>query len=470
MARRPCLEPALADRLSPLLRRFDLRYDQEDPAVIDAQIRQGVNAVGANLWVLIFAIMVASIGLNVNSTAVIIGAMLISPLMGPIVGIGYGAAINDFPLIRRAAANLGLMAGISLVTAILYFSVSPLSEARSELLARTSPTLWDVLIAFFGGAAGMVANTRKSVPNVVPGVAIATALMPPLCTAGYGIANGNWEYAAGAFYLFAINGVFIALSTLVFVKIAGLPQRVDVDARTARRHRWIIMAVAILMAVPSGVLAYRLVMAERFEAAARKVLADYRDDPRVVLLAAQVDGKTKALRLAITGDLAPDALGNEIERKLRALGLASVHVDVRDAGAHATDMKPIEDFLRSQQTASRDGQLDEARERLVVLEAELEALRARERIERDLLAEVRAQFPEAESLSVSAGIGQDGDAAPAPVLVVRVIADIALDPEASARLRAGWASRTPGVTVQLIVTPPAEADQRSGRNSTTSSP
>lgn len=453
MARRPCLEPALADRLSPLLRRFDLRYDQEDPAVIDAQIRQGVNAVGANLWVLIFAIMVASIGLNVNSTAVIIGAMLISPLMGPIVGIGYGAAINDFPLIRRAAANLALMAGISLVTAILYFSVSPLSEARSELLARTSPTLWDVLIAFFGGAAGMVANTRKSVPNVVPGVAIATALMPPLCTAGYGIANGNWEYATGAFYLFAINGVFIALSTLVFVKIAGLPQRVDVDARTARRHRWIIMAVATLMAVPSGVLAWRLVQAERFEAAAGRVLADYRDDPRVVVLATQVDGKAKTLRLAITGDLAPEALRGEIQRKLQAQGQGAARVDVRDASAHAADMKPIEELLRSQQTANRDGQLDEARQRLVMLEAELEPLRARERLERELLAEVRAQFPEAESVSVSAGVGQDGESTPAPVLLVHVIADVALDADASARLQAGWASRAPGTDVRLVVVP-----------------
>lgn len=443
----------MADRFPPLLRRFDLRYDQEDPAVIDAQIRQGVNAVGANLWVLIFAIMVASIGLNVNSTAVIIGAMLISPLMGPIVGLGYGAAINDFPLIRRAAANLGLMAGISLVTAVLYFSVSPLSEARSELLARTSPTLWDVLIAFFGGAAGMVANTRKSVPNVVPGVAIATALMPPLCTAGYGIANGNWEYATGALYLFAINGVFIALSTLMFVKIAGLPQRVDLDERIAARHRWVIMTVATLMAVPSGILAWRLVQAERFEASATRVLAEYRDDPRVVVLATQVDGKTRTLRLAITGDLVPEALKGEIERKLRARGQSSARVEVRDAGGHTAAMTPLEEVLRAQRDAHEDGRLDEARQRLVAFEAELDTLRARERLEAELLAEVRAQFPEAESLSVGVGLGQEGDAAPAPVLIVTLVADVALDANTSARLRAGWASRAPGMAVQLIVTP-----------------
>ena len=190
------------------------------------------------------------------------------------------------------------------------------------------------------------------------------------------------------------------------------------------------------------------------EAAARKVLADYRDDPRVVLLAAQVDGKTKALRLAITGDLAPEALRGEIQRKLQAQGQGAARVDVRDAGAHAADMKPIEDFLRSQQTANRDGQLEEARQRLVMLEAEVEPLRARERLERELLAEVRAQFPEAQSVSVSAGVGQDGESTPAPVLLVHVIADVALDADAAARLQAGWASRAPGTDVRLVVVPP----------------
>lgn len=163
-----------------LLRSFDLRRDQREAEEIHEAVTGGVRSAGTNLWVLMFAILVASIGLNVNSTAVIIGAMLISPLMGPIVAIGYGAGVNDFGLIKRAVRTLGLFVGISLLTATLYFSVSPLSQAQSELLARTTPTVWDVAIAFFGGAAGIVALTRREFSNVVPGVAIATALMPPL--------------------------------------------------------------------------------------------------------------------------------------------------------------------------------------------------------------------------------------------------------------------------------------------------
>ena len=173
---------------------FNLAHDQAHPDKIDSVIRANTRVSGTNMWVLIFAIAVASIGLNVNSTAVVIGAMLISPLMGPIVGMGYGLAVGDTTLIRQAARNIIIFVVISLITATLYFLLTPLKEAQSELLARTQPTLWDVLIAFFGGSAGIVAQTRKEGGNAIPGVAIATALMPPLCTAGYGLAHGNWQY------------------------------------------------------------------------------------------------------------------------------------------------------------------------------------------------------------------------------------------------------------------------------------
>jgi uncharacterized hydrophobic protein (TIGR00271 family) len=212
-----------------IYRLFSLRSDQQEADVIDGALRSGAQVVGTNLWVLFFAILIASVGLNVNSTAVIIGAMLISPLMGPIVGIGYGAAVADFTLIRAAAKNLGIFTALSLVTSVLYFSLSPLDQPQSELLARTSPTLWDVLIAAFGGAAGMVAVTRRTFNNIVPGVAIATALMPPLCTAGFGIANGRWDMFAGAFYLYVINSVFIAASALAVSKLLRLPPRGVVD-------------------------------------------------------------------------------------------------------------------------------------------------------------------------------------------------------------------------------------------------
>ena len=174
---------------------------------------------GTNLWILMFAILIASLGLNVNSTAVIIGAMLISPLMSPIIGMGLAVGIGDSEMLKQSLKNYGVATLISVLTATLYFFISPLSEARSELLARTSPTLYDVLIAFFGGAAGVLALTTKSKGQVIPGVAIATALMPPLCTAGYGLATAQWAYFFGAFYLFFINTVFIATATFLGVKL-----------------------------------------------------------------------------------------------------------------------------------------------------------------------------------------------------------------------------------------------------------
>jgi len=167
-----------------------LSDDTSEADAIDAEIRSNVSLRGTNLWVLILAIFIASVGLDVNSTAVVIGAMLISPLMGPIMGTGYGIGVYDFPLIRKSVMSLLLATLIAFLAFAVYLLISPLSEVHSELLARTSPTIWDVLIAFFGGLAGIIAATRKIQTNVIPGVAIATALMPPLCTAGYGLANG----------------------------------------------------------------------------------------------------------------------------------------------------------------------------------------------------------------------------------------------------------------------------------------
>lgn len=209
--------PQLLKQIIEVVRaRFSLTEDRADDQEIDTSLRAGVTMQGTNLWVLMFAIFIASIGLNVNSTAVIIGAMLISPMMGPILGVGYGAGIHDFPLIRRGIKNWGIAAGIALLTSTVYFALTPLGGTTTELLARTTPTIWDVLIALFGGLAGIIGATRRQKTNVIPGVAIATALMPPLCTAGYGLANGRWSFVFGALYLFTINSVFIAASaTLV---------------------------------------------------------------------------------------------------------------------------------------------------------------------------------------------------------------------------------------------------------------
>ena len=182
-------------------------------------IREGVSFRGTNLLILVFAILIASLGLNTNSTAVIIGAMLISPLMGPIIGLGLGVGIEDFDLLKRSVRNLTVAAAFSVLASTLYFLISPVSEGHSELLARTSPTIYDVLIGFFGGAAGIFAIGSKSKGNVIPGVAIATALMPPLCTVGYGLATFQMSYFFGALYLFLINSIYIGLATFLGVKL-----------------------------------------------------------------------------------------------------------------------------------------------------------------------------------------------------------------------------------------------------------
>ena len=197
----------LRNLLSNVRSYFSLAADKEDEQEVVEQVRAAVVFRGPNLWILIFAILIASLGLNVNSTAVIIGAMLVSPLMGPIIGMGLSVGIRDTDLLRRSVKNYAVATLISIVTATIYFLISPLGDAQSELLARTSPTLFDVLIAFCGGAAGVLALTTKSKGQVIPGVAIATALMPPLCTAGYGLATAQWSYFLGAFYLFFILGV-----------------------------------------------------------------------------------------------------------------------------------------------------------------------------------------------------------------------------------------------------------------------
>lgn len=239
--------------------RFNLDEDKADELQTIETIKKGVEFRGTNLWVLIFAIMIASVGLNVNSTAVIIGAMLISPLMGPIMGVGLGVGISDLKLIKSSFKNLGIAVLISVLTSTLYFLVSPLGDAQSELLARTTPTIWDVLIALFGGLAGIVAVSRKNVSTVIPGVAIATALMPPLCTAGYGLAEGNLSYFFGALFLFFINSVFISLSTLLIVRFLHYPQNEYSNAAFEKKVKVYILVIVIVTVIPSVYMGYSIV-------------------------------------------------------------------------------------------------------------------------------------------------------------------------------------------------------------------
>jgi len=223
--------------LHKLLSYIKLESELDDFEKIHESITKDIVFKGTNLWILVFAIIVASVGLNMNSTAVIIGAMLISPLMGPINGMGYSIATYNFPLFKLALKNFLFAVIASLIASTAYFLLSPISTAHSELLARTSPTIYDVLIALFGGLAGIVAISSRQKGNVIPGVAIATALMPPLCTAGYGLATGQLFYFFGAFYLFTINSVFIAISSVIISQILKFPIRTVVDKLQRKRMK-----------------------------------------------------------------------------------------------------------------------------------------------------------------------------------------------------------------------------------------
>lgn len=234
--------------LSELL---DIRSDTDRDQTIE-HVKNDIPFKGHNAWILIFSIFVASIGLNVSSTAVVIGAMLISPLMGPIVGVGLSIAINDIDTLKRSLVNLGVMVGLSVLTATIYFTLSPLTELTPELESRTAPTILDVFVAISGGMALIVARTKKgTIPNAIAGVAIATALMPPLCTVGYGLAEWEPKYAAGAMYLFTINAIFIALSTFIVAKLLRFPMIRYANSAKRKRIAQFASFIAILMMIPA---------------------------------------------------------------------------------------------------------------------------------------------------------------------------------------------------------------------------
>ncbi len=319
-----------------ILDNFSLNYEKEKHETVIESINNGVVFKGTNLWILIFAILVASLGLNVNSTAVIIGAMLISPLMGPIMGIGLGIGINDLSLLRKALNNYFFASGTGLLTSFIYFLLSPLNEAHSEILARVSPNIYDVLIAFFGGFAGIIATSSKQKGNVIPGVAIATALMPPLCTAGYGLATLKLNFLFGSLYLFIINTVFIALATFITVRLLKFPEKHLAAANAERKAHRIIIAVAIITVLPSIYFAYDIIQQNKFSQQANKFIdleANFTND---YLLKKTIDPKAQTINLVYGGKEITEAEIATLKDKLRRYGLVKCVLDVKQGFAYLT--------------------------------------------------------------------------------------------------------------------------------------
>lgn len=288
-------------KLTEFISFFNIRSEMEHYDFIHEEIENGVVFKGTNLWILIFAIVIASIGLNMNSTAVIIGAMLISPLMGPINGMGYSLATYDFPLFKKAVKNFSFAVGASLITSTLYFAVTPLSTAQSEILARTSPTIYDVLIALFGGLAGIIAMSTKRKGNVIPGVAIATALMPPICTAGYGLATLQFSFFFGALYLFTINTVFIAVASLFVCQFLRFPIRTIVDVDRRKRINQYISLILIITIIPSVYFGYLLVENEKFSKRAHRFVNEVSVTEGTYLLDNKINLTNRSVDLIYSG-------------------------------------------------------------------------------------------------------------------------------------------------------------------------
>jgi len=250
-----------------VLERFALGADAASQEEVNSNIQKGIMIRGTNLWVLIFAIFIASLGLNTNSTAVIIGAMLISPLMGPIIGMGYSMGVYDFNLLKESLRNFLFMIVVSLITSAIFFTLPLISSTQSELLARTQPTTYDILIALFGGLAGMVAQTRKDrTGTVIPGVAIATALMPPLCTVGYGLATLQFRFMLGALYLFTINSIFIALASFIVTRVMNFNMIGELEPDKLKKLKRAMVAVIIIVTLPSVLIAISIIQRSAFEA------------------------------------------------------------------------------------------------------------------------------------------------------------------------------------------------------------
>lgn len=251
--------------ISQILNYTNLNAGEDDKHKVLENVKSNISFKGANLWILACAIVIASIGLNVNSTAVIIGAMLISPLMGPIIGAGFGLGVFDFALLKKALKNLGIATFVGLTVSAIYFYLSPFKDAQPELLSRTAPNIYDILIAFSGGLVGAIAITRVEKGNPIPGVAIATALMPPLCTAGYGIAIGSMKFFLGAIYLYSINCVFICISTFFIVTFLKYPKAKQLDVKSERKVKYIISTLITILILPSIYFAYQLIQQKNYQ-------------------------------------------------------------------------------------------------------------------------------------------------------------------------------------------------------------
>ncbi|WCL49148.1 DUF389 domain-containing protein [Leptospira sp. GIMC2001] len=375
---------------------FQIKLGTDQKGTIE-YITSAAEFKGISVWTLIFAIFIASIGLNTNSTAVIIGAMLISPLMGPIMGIGLSLGIYDFDLLKKSFRNFLVMTVISICTSTLYFFISPLTEADSELLARTYPTIYDVLIALFGGLTGIVASSRKNrMSNAIPGVAIATALMPPLCTAGFGIANGNPKYFAGALYLYIINSVFICVSTWFIVSYLGFRSVEYVNQETKKRIQKYIYIISFTIIIPSIYMAYDVISQSNFRKNANQFIQSNFNLPKTKILTTNIvrNPRNKSIDVTLIGEPISEELIGHIKSKLSQYGLEDVELNI----IQNSDSEKLSKAMNVNRNEVLDN-LKTKDEKIRYLEAELSNMKDTEKMIPKVAKEINILFPEIESIS-----------------------------------------------------------------------
>lgn len=432
---------------------FTLRDDLHKPERTIELIKASTSFKGASVWILIFAIFIASLGLNVNSTAVIIGAMLVSPLMGPIIGMGLAVGINDLELLRRAVRNYLVATLVAVATATIYFLFSPFEEAGSELLARTAPTLYDVLIAFMGGAAGIVALSVREKGNVIPGVAIATALMPPLCTAGFGLAQGNMSYFMGAFFLYFINTVFIALSTFLGVKYMQFPKKAFLDAKRERIVHRTLVGIVVITMIPAGWMTWNLLRNSYFNHQVGIYLRDELHWEGSQVVSHNV-GADSTLRVVVVGRPVSTAAAQAASEALRRYSRLEGYRLRIVQGSEQDSLRSLSRQLThiSALQANHQELLDQEARENAALAARLAVYEGPEQVAASMAGEMRLFFPSVTSLSLLPALRvSTQNAEPVRRLTAIVTLSAPLKPADLVRLERWLQERTKDKDLEMVV-------------------
>ena len=403
---------------------LSLNRSREDESATVESIRNGVEFKGINLWVLIFATFIASMGLNVNSTAVIIGAMLISPLMGPIMGVGLSIGISDFELMKRSLKSYLIATLFSVVTATLYFTFTPLNEVQSELLARTSPTIYDVFIALVGGLAGIVALSTKEKGNVIPGVAIATALMPPLCTAGFGLATGNLLYFLGAFYLYFINSVFISLATYIGVRMMHFQHKQFVDKAREKLVKRYIVWVTIATMCPAIYLTYGIVRETLYNTTAKNFISSELSFPETQILSREISYSKKEIKVVLLGKEVTDEQLENARHKMPHYKLSHTKLSVYQGGNNANksiDIRNIKSMVMEDFYKNSEKQLNIQRHQIDSLQKALAEFSGAGLVSASMGQEMKVLFPEVKTISLSKGLRLNVDSVRVDTLIFAIV-------------------------------------------------